>query len=301
MEYGLSVIRPKNKRTPGMSAREYRSADKGQSWKLRMAVTIEDAMTAARSRGHFIYLMEMEGYKVRWSDDRKYITYTDPDGNKCRDIRLHEEKYLKENMEHEFRIRSEILRRNESQTAWADAAGREGASMRSRDRTQLGGADCFPESADRYPVRNSERSDGRDYQKRAEGLHESAAGNPAGKWQEDSRNNGSVSSANADSGSGADAANGAGIHRDADTGWEDQRAVFEAALYSHGSSETLYQEAVLDIHDSQLDLAAVGIDAAYLAANLSELTDENRPIEDCTTKHYRPERKKYHGHTMGGM
>ncbi len=134
-----------------------------------------------------------------------------------------------------------------------------------------------------------------------EGLHEPAAGNPAGKWQEDIRNNGSVSSANEGSGSGADTANGKGVLRDAVTGWEDQRAVFEAALYSPGTAETLYQEAVLDLPDPQFDLAAVGIDAAYLAANLSSLTDENRPIEDCTTKHYRPERKKYHGHTMGGM
>ncbi len=150
---------------------------------------------------------------------------------------------------------------------------------------ELGGADCFAESADRELVRNSEWADGRDYQKRAKGLHEPAVGNPAGKWQEDSRNNGSVSSTNEGSGSGADAANGKGVLRDAVTGWEDQRAVFEAALYSHGSAETLYQEAVLDLPDLQLDLAAVGIDAAYLAANLSSLTDENRPIEDCTTKH----------------
>ena len=48
LAYGLSVIQPKHCKTPGMSAREYRSADKGQSWKLQLAITIEDAMTMAR-------------------------------------------------------------------------------------------------------------------------------------------------------------------------------------------------------------------------------------------------------------
>ena len=48
LAYGLSVIQPKHCKTPGMSAREYRSADNGQSWKLQLAITIEDAMTMAR-------------------------------------------------------------------------------------------------------------------------------------------------------------------------------------------------------------------------------------------------------------
>ena len=45
------------------------------------------------------------GYKVTWTDERKYITFTCPNGMKCRDIRLHEEKYLKEVLEYEFTIR----------------------------------------------------------------------------------------------------------------------------------------------------------------------------------------------------
>ena len=113
-EYGLSVIQPKQKKSSGMSAREYRAADKGQSWKLRLAIAIDDAMAVAKSPGHFRRLMEAEGYEVRWSDDRKYITYTTPEGNRCRDIKLHECKYRKEYMEHEFRIRKQILGGSES-------------------------------------------------------------------------------------------------------------------------------------------------------------------------------------------
>ena len=47
-----------------------------------------------------------------WTPERKYITYICPtqDGKelKVRDIKLNDEKYLKENMEHEFRIRTEL-------------------------------------------------------------------------------------------------------------------------------------------------------------------------------------------------
>ena len=92
-----------------MSAREYRSADKGQSWKLQLAIAIDEAMKLTETKEHFITLMENEGYEVKWTSERKYITYTTPNGLKCRDNKLHEEKYLKENMENEFRIRKEIL------------------------------------------------------------------------------------------------------------------------------------------------------------------------------------------------
>ena len=49
-----------------------------------------------------------------------------------------------------------------------------------------------------------------------------------------------------------------------------------------------------------LILVVWGTDAAYLAAGLTNIIDD-RPVEDSTTKHYRPERKKHHGQSMGGM
>ena len=91
-----------------MSSREYRSAAKGESWKFRLMNTIDQCMKYAATREEFISLMESEGYQVRWTDSRKSITYTTPTGMKCRDDRLHEEKYTKEVMEHEFRIRAAI-------------------------------------------------------------------------------------------------------------------------------------------------------------------------------------------------
>lgn len=113
VEYGLSVVVPKSKKVKGISTAEYHVAEKGQSWKLDLAMAIDEAMRYAVSKEHFIELMEMEGYEVKWKDTHKYITYTCPNGKPCRDIRLHEEKYLKENMEDEFRIRKEIIARVE--------------------------------------------------------------------------------------------------------------------------------------------------------------------------------------------
>jgi hypothetical protein len=66
--------------------------------------------------------MESEGYAVKWTDTRKNITYTTPDGKRCRDDRLHESKYLKERMELELRIRQEIITgRTQSYTPHAEA------------------------------------------------------------------------------------------------------------------------------------------------------------------------------------
>ena len=113
IEYGLSVVIPKSKKVKGMSTAEYHIAEKGHSWKLDLAMAIDEAMRYAVSKEHFIELMEMEGYEVKWKDTHKYITYTCPNGKRCRDIRLHEEKYLKENMEDEFRIRKKIIARVE--------------------------------------------------------------------------------------------------------------------------------------------------------------------------------------------
>lgn len=42
------------------------------------------------------------GYQVKWNPHHKYITYTTPEGQRCRDNKLHETKYLKTEMEGYF-------------------------------------------------------------------------------------------------------------------------------------------------------------------------------------------------------
>ena len=108
-EMGLPVFDAPTRQTRGMSGAEYHMALKGQSWKLRLMNTIDECMKYAADRDAFVSLMASEGYAVRWESGRKYITYTAPDSMRCRDNKLHEEKYCKEAMEHEFRIRAEIV------------------------------------------------------------------------------------------------------------------------------------------------------------------------------------------------
>ena len=88
-----------------MTVGEYHTAARGQSKKLRLMNIINDCMRHASNRAEFIALMESEGYKVRWETSRRNITYTTPSGWQCRDRLLFGDKYLKEKMEYEFRIR----------------------------------------------------------------------------------------------------------------------------------------------------------------------------------------------------
>ena len=110
-EMDLPVFDAPTQQARGMSGAEYHTALKGQSWKLRLMNTIEECMKYAADKDAFVSLMASEGYAVCWESSRKYITYTTPDGLKCRDNKLHEEKYCKEAMEHEFRIRAKLVQR----------------------------------------------------------------------------------------------------------------------------------------------------------------------------------------------
>ena len=110
-EMGLPVFEAARQQSRGMGGAEYHTALKGQSWKLWLMNTIDECMKYAADRDAFVSLMASEGYAVRWESGRKYITYTTPDGMRCRDSKLHEEKYCKEAMEHEFRIRAKLVQR----------------------------------------------------------------------------------------------------------------------------------------------------------------------------------------------
>ena len=107
-ELGLPKFqRDKQKRSRGMSNAEYYTADRGESWKFELMRVIDECMRCAGNREEFLILLRSEGYDATWTDSRKNITYVTPDGRKCRDSKLHIEKYLKENMEAEFGYRTE--------------------------------------------------------------------------------------------------------------------------------------------------------------------------------------------------
>ena len=110
MKYGVAVLdKQLQKKKDVLSDREYRSAVRGESWKFQLMNAVTEVMKQAKSRKQFIFMMKQLGYGVRWEDSRKYITYTCPNGKKCRCAKLHGEKFSKELMEHEFKIRRECL------------------------------------------------------------------------------------------------------------------------------------------------------------------------------------------------
>ena len=105
--YGVHVLdTPKKKMNRDyLSDSEYRSAKRGESFKGELMNVINQVMKQAKSKKQFCYMMKQQGYSVRWEDNRKYITYTCPNGRRCRDNKLHGERYRKENMEYEFKAR----------------------------------------------------------------------------------------------------------------------------------------------------------------------------------------------------
>ena len=145
-EMGLPVFDAPTQQARGMSGAEYHTALKGQSWKLRLMNTIDECMKYAADKDAFVSLMASEGYAVRWESGRKYITYTTPEGMRCRDSKLHEEKYCKEAMEHEFRIRAELVKRKLRRAAEIDGGieAAESAEQRTAGCAAADAAHCDP-------------------------------------------------------------------------------------------------------------------------------------------------------------
>ena len=138
-ELGLPKFqRDEQKRSRGMSNAEYYTADRGESWKFELMRVIDECMRYAGNREEFLILLRSEGYDATWTDSRKNITYVTPDGRKCRDNKLHIEKYLKENMEAEFGYRTENDNtRNVDAAQKADGRGTTAGTRRDGDRAEL--------------------------------------------------------------------------------------------------------------------------------------------------------------------
>ena len=108
LDAGLEVISKKTN-VKDIKINEYKALEKGNSWKKKLADEIDFAMKISKSKYEFIRNLNKKGYKVTWKKERKYITYTIPDGKKCRDNKLHNEKYLKDNMELFFKKKKEKI------------------------------------------------------------------------------------------------------------------------------------------------------------------------------------------------
>ena len=276
LEHGFSVLpQQKKKQSQGMGTREYRSAAKGQSWKFRLMNTIDQCMRYAETREDFISLMESEGYQVRWTDNRKNITYTTPEGMKCRDDRLHELKYTKEVMEREFRIRAEIVRGRTETAEPAAGTVRTGHAAGRSHEAGLGrpaGGTHSPVPAGEYQQRPAGAPGG---QRRPTGGPASGVGPTGGAAPHPGPTGG--------------AGGGCGPNeRGAETGWEKERAFYFTAQSGDGALRT--------------DLAGPDFAGNYggdggLADNLVRLGRalergaDADPVKDGTTMHQYSDRK----------
>ena len=102
LAHGLSVLKPYEGGGKRMSTREYRARMKGESWKQKLTNDIDKAMEFSGSKDEFIRSMSILGYRMTWTDERKYLTFHCPNGKSCRNIKLHDDKYLKDNIEREL-------------------------------------------------------------------------------------------------------------------------------------------------------------------------------------------------------
>ncbi len=110
-EAGLKII--EKKKNQGIYKKnEYQVALKGNSWKMRLANAIDYSLNKSKNKSEFFKNMNKLGYQVLWMQNRKYITYTTPEGMKCRDNKLNEEKYLKEEMENAINGRNKEEKQN---------------------------------------------------------------------------------------------------------------------------------------------------------------------------------------------
>ena len=270
LKHGFSVVKPKEqKKTKDIGTREYRVACKSSSWKMNLIVAIEAGMRRAKTKDEFLEFMKKRGYEVNWTDTRKYITYTTPNGYRCRDIRLHEDKFLKEAMENEFRIRQEIAR---SETYCGSEFGR-GAEADTMLYDHTGKLEGTPNG-----VLLSTGADGEDGYSRADGsILRGTEGVLREKVGLVGAENGGDKAGNADSGEELEG-------RDGSTGWESERAIcfgFGGDAGENGEKDAgEYGETVSPDTDavSAYDIVS---SSAYLAADIMSIFD-SKPNEDET-------------------
>ena len=281
LEHGFSVLpQKKKKQAQGMGTREYRSAAKGESWKFRLMNTIDQCMRYAATREEFLSLMESEGYQVRWTDSRKNITYTTPEGMKCRDDRLHEEKYTKEVMEREFRIRAEIVRGRTETAEPAAGTVRTGHAAGRSHEAGLGrpaGGTHSPVPAGEYQQRPAGAPGG---QRRPTGGPASGVGPTGGAAPHPGPTGGAGGGCGPNEGG-------------AETGWEKERAAFFSAQAQ--TSQTAPARHLLEQSAAGADGPGVNwgraVGGLVQLGKAVERSPDADPVRDATTTHHHGDKK----------
>lgn len=128
-EYGLHITEKTRKKEEEAykSQHQIRMEQQGTSWKYETYLAVKTCMELATSKEEFIKAMNQLGYQVDWSDARKYVTFTDPDGHKIRNKKLYPQwTFSKEAMEKRFVLNKqykEIQQKQEVNEAMDTAYG----------------------------------------------------------------------------------------------------------------------------------------------------------------------------------
>ena len=143
--HGLTTLKTydPNKKSQRLGPKEYRAAERGNSWKMELRVAIDYCMARSRSKSEFKREMKKLGYDMVYTPERKYITYIlhteDGREKRVRDIKLNEDKYRKENMDREFRIRAELYGQAEGEEYAGSIAATAGNTARAYGADQRRG------------------------------------------------------------------------------------------------------------------------------------------------------------------
>ena len=255
--HGLNVLQKYNPnvKSQRLGPEEYRAAMNGNSWKMALRVAIDFCMTRAKNKDEFQRKMKKLGYDMVWTPERKYITYICPtqNGKECRvrDIKLNDEKYLKENMEHEFRIRTEL---------YGQAQGTEYSSgtARSDGRNNTGVQDGTGDS------------DGADQRRGMDAPERNGAqngGSVSGTFGTESRFegiSGELRHSDEEGSTGADRGFSESDTEDRErsyrTGWESERESFQSYRQKNSSGRgNMVSSSRTDVHPNNLDISLMGL------------------------------------------
>jgi len=281
-EFGLPVFQPdpKRKNSKSMTIGEYHSAARGDLKKMQLMAAIRDCMKYAANREQFIALMESEGYKVRW-DKHQHILYESVTGWKCRDRLLFADRYLKEAMEREFQIRTEILhgRAHGYESATAYDTSRTGATV-DNDTGGVAGT-----AAHRDPVRDAGDDGTAQQQAPFSGGAERMADGVSPK---DLHTAGCVSDAEAGGRTTADGETSGG---DDSTGWEKEREAFFSAQAQTTQTASSGMGWPDGGHGGDgIGYGAVASGLVQVGRRL-EQAQHTAPVSDSTTQHHHTDNK----------
>ena len=296
LAHGLSIIEPSDdKKASGVGNKEYQSAKKGESWKFRLRSTIKRAMEKCGTKEAFINYMKAAGYEVRWNDQYKNIKYTCTKEKKhkngkypeCNDDKLSDEKYLKENMEYEFKLRYEEDNGRADGNASARRTGNstgEGGGRDTRRNDYQDAGNTVNNSQAR--ASDSNRNAEADERNRASEFDESAFGEHGAEAKE--------RSARGEEESCRD-------RRENQTGWENEREKYranrEAYKSQHRGTHRKYKQSMWESSTDSIRRSAGSRAGLGLLALAPIIEDDNKTKEDIEAE----EEARRNGEGFGAM